>query len=310
MEPLAVQTEALTRDFGAIRAIDSLSLEVPQGTLFGLLGPNGAGKTTTIRLLLGLLSPTSGRGTVLGLDTATQGQEIRTRVGALLEHTGLYEQLTAEENLDFFGRVWRMTPGDRRSRIEELLREIGLWDRRTEPVGKWSKGMRQRLALARSLLHRPTLVLLDEPTAGLDVLAASQVREALQHMVRHEGLTVILTTHNMLEAERLCDTLGVIRKGRLVAVDRPDSLRANHAPPMLEVRGVGFDQEIRDAIDLREEVSRVEMSNGSMTIEFSGPIDAGPIVSLLVQRGVSIQEVMKRTPSLEDVFLSLIEEER
>ncbi|HUF09107.1 MAG TPA: ABC transporter ATP-binding protein, partial [Rhodothermales bacterium] len=166
MQPPALRTEALTRDFGAIRAIDSLSLEVPQGTLFGLLGPNGAGKTTTIRLLLGLLQPTSGRAEVLGLDTQKEGQQIRTRVGALLEHTGLYEQLTAEENLDFVGRVWKLPHPTRRTRIEELLREIGLWDRRTEPVGKWSKGMRQRLALARALLHHPTLLLLDEPTAG------------------------------------------------------------------------------------------------------------------------------------------------
>ncbi|HEX9660609.1 MAG TPA: ABC transporter ATP-binding protein [Rhodothermales bacterium] len=300
----------MTRDFGAIRAIDSLSLEVPQATLFGLLGPNGAGKTTTIRLLLGLLQPTSGRAEVLGLDTQKEGQHIRTRVGALLEHTGLYEQLTAEENLDFFGRVWKLPHPTRRARIEELLREIGLWDRRTEPVGKWSKGMRQRLALARALLHHPTLLLLDEPTAGLDVVAASQVREALTNMVRHEGLTVVLTTHNMLEAERLCDTLGVIRKGRLVAVDQPDQLRANHAAPCLEIRGGNFSTLVQEAIRIREEVTSVELANGTLTIEFDRPIDSSPIVRLLIEHGASVQEVLKRTPSLEDVFLALTEDEK
>lgn len=307
MHPLALRTEALTRDFGAIHAVDTLSFEVPQGTLFGLLGPNGAGKTTTIRLLLGLLEPTSGRAEVLGLDTATHGQQIRTRVGALLEHTGLYEQLSAEENLDFFARVWKMTAVDRRSRIEELLKEIGLWDRRAEPVGKWSKGMRQRLALARALLHRPTLVLLDEPTAGLDVLAASQVRDALRRMVQHDGLTVLLTTHNMLEAERLCDTLGVIRAGRLVAVDRPDRLRANHAAPCLEITGEGFSDAIQDLIRSHDGVTRLELNNGRMVIEFDRPIDSSPILSILVENGAAVQEVLKRTPSLEDVFLSLIE---
>jgi len=309
MRPPALRTEALTRDFGAIRAIDSLSLDVPQGTLFGLLGPNGAGKTTTIRLLLGLLQPTSGRAEVLGLDTQKEGQQIRTRVGALLEHTGLYEQLTAEENLDFFGRVWKLPHAARHERIEELLREIALWDRRAEPVGKWSKGMRQRLALARALLHHPTLLLLDEPTAGLDVVAASQVREALTNMVRRDGLTVVLTTHNMLEAERLCDTLGVIRRGRLVAVDQPDRLRANHAAPCLEIRGGNFSTSVQEAIRLREEVTSVAVSNGTLTIEFDRPIDSSPIVRLLIDHGASVQEVLKRTPSLEDVFLALTEDE-
>lgn len=308
MDTLALRTEALSREFGAVHAVDSLTLEIGQGTLFGLLGPNGAGKTTTIRLLLGLLEPTSGTAEVLGMNTATDGQQIRAAVGALLEHTGLYEQLTAVENLDFFARIWKMQANDRRARIEELLKEIGLWERRSEPVGKWSKGMKQRLALARALLHRPTLVLLDEPTAGLDVVAASQVRQALQNMVRDEGLTVILTTHNMLEAERLCDTLGVIRRGRLVAVDRPDQLRANHAAPCLEIVGDAFSDAAQEMIRLRNDVTAIEVDNGKLIIEFDQPIDASPIVALLVENGTAIQEVTKRTPSLEDVFLALIED--
>ena len=307
MTRLAVRTDALTKEFGSVRAVESLSLEIQEGTLFGLLGPNGAGKTTTIRLLLGLLEPTSGTAEVLGLKTATQGHEIRKKVGALLEHSGLYEQLSAEENLDFFGRVWQMPTSERKARVRELLTEIGLWDRKDQPVGKWSRGMKQRLSLARTLLHRPTLVLLDEPTAGLDVVAASQVREALQSMVKNEGLTVILTTHNLLEAERLCSNLGVIRDGKLIAVDSPDRLRTNHAQPCLEVTGDQFSTPAQALIRDQDGVNALKVSEGRLVIEFDGPFDASPIINVLVEHGTAIQEVTKRTPSLEDVFLSLIE---
>ena len=159
-EPVLI-TEGLTRDFGTVRAVDRLSFAVPRGSLFGFLGPNGAGKTTTIRLLLGLLKPSSGAARVLGHDVATESDRIRAGVGALLEHTGLYETLTATENLEFVGKVWHIPPLERRLRIQETLEEMGLWERRDEPVGKWSRGMRQRLALARTLMHRPELVLLD-----------------------------------------------------------------------------------------------------------------------------------------------------
>jgi ABC-2 type transport system ATP-binding protein len=176
MNNAAIRTENLTRDFGKIRAVDNLTMEVPAGIIFGFLGPNASGKTTTIHLLLGLLEPTSGRVEVLGFDTRTHADEVRGRSGALLEHSGLYEQLSAEDNLEFYGRAWRMSTEERRSRIQELLTHLDLWDRRKERVDKWSRGMKQKLAMARALLHRPPLVFLDEPTAGLDVVAAAALR--------------------------------------------------------------------------------------------------------------------------------------
>ncbi|MBN2099672.1 MAG: ABC transporter ATP-binding protein, partial [Dehalococcoidia bacterium] len=158
MNQAAIRTDNLTRDFSKIRAVDQLTLEVPAGIIFGFLGPNASGKTTTIHLLLGLLEPTSGWAEVLGFDTLRKGDDVRAHTGALLEHPGLYEQMSAEDNLEFYGRVWRMPAGARRARTQELLTQLELWDRRGERIEKWSRGMKQKLALARALFHRPPLV--------------------------------------------------------------------------------------------------------------------------------------------------------
>jgi len=310
VDGMAIRIEGLTRDFGPVRAVDNLSLEVPAGVIFGFLGPNGAGKTTTINMLLGLLEPTAGRAEVLGFDTKTQPDEIRARTGALLEHSGIYEQLSAEDNLEFYGRVWRMPTGQRQARIRELLTHIGLWERRKEPAGKWSKGMKQKLALARALLHRPTLVLLDEPTAGLDVQAAVAVREDLAALAAREGVTVFLTTHNMTEAEKLCSRVAVIRQGSLVAVGHPDDLRARAGSPRVEIVGRGFSQEVLDLLRARPEVTAAAVQNERLAIDLREETDTAPLVSLLVGAGVQVEEVRRGQASLEEVFLTLVEEER
>jgi ABC-2 type transport system ATP-binding protein len=254
MTEIAIRIENITRDFETVRAVDGLSLEVPSGIIFGFLGPNGAGKTTTINLLLGLLEPTSGRAEVLDFDTRTQANEVRTRTGALLEHPGLYEQLSAEDNLEFYGRIWRMPATERQARIKELLTHMGVWERRKERVGTWSKGMKQKLALARTMLHRPPLVFLDEPTAGLDVIAATAVRDELDALAAREGVTVFLTTHNMAEAEMLCSQVAVIREGELVAIGHPDELRARAGGPRLEIMGRGFDDNVLNLLRAHPDV--------------------------------------------------------
>ena len=190
MPDIAIQTTNLTRDFDSVRAVDSLSLEVPAGTIFGFLGPNGAGKTTTIRMLLGLMEPSSGRAQVLGYDCSTEADQVRSRTGALLESSGVYEQLSGEDNLEFYGRIYRLPKAQREQRIRQLLTHMGLWDRRKEQSGTWSRGMQQKLALARTLLHQPQLILLDEPTAGLDVVAATAIRDDLEVLVAQQGVTV------------------------------------------------------------------------------------------------------------------------
>ncbi|MGB2897274.1 MAG: ABC transporter ATP-binding protein [Anaerolineales bacterium] len=310
MTEIAIRIENLTRDFGTLRAVDNLSLEVQAGIIFGFLGPNGAGKTTTINLLLGLLEPTNGQAEVLGLDTQTQGDEVRARTGALLEHPGLYEQLSAEENLEFYSRIGRMPADERQSRIKELLTHMGVWERRKERVGTWSKGMKQKLALGRAMLHRPPLVFLDEPTAGLDVVAATAVRDDLEALAAHEGVTVFLTTHNMAEAERLCGQVAVIRDGELVAIGHPDEVRARAGGPGLEILGRGFDVNVLNLLRANPGVVAAEVLNEHLTIDLRDGMDAAPLISLVVNAGIQVEEVRRSRASLEEVFLTLMEEER
>ncbi len=305
-----IRTNQLSRSFGAVQALDGISFEVPQGIVFGFLGPNGSGKTTTIRLLLGLLEPTSGSAEVLGQDTMRGAEEIRRQSGALLEHTGLYERLNAEDNLEFYGRVWHMPANERKARIRELLTDLGLWDRRQETVGKWSRGMKQKLAVARTLLHRPKLVFLDEPTAGLDPVASAALRDDLENMARQQGVTVFLTTHNLAEAEKLCQRVAVIRQGRLLMVGSPDELRLNTGGQRLEVVGRGISETLLSGLRLRQEVSRVEQNDHHLTIHLNGNPDTAALVQSLVMGGMQIDEVRKGKASLEEVFLTLMEEEK
>jgi ABC-2 type transport system ATP-binding protein len=307
---VAIRTDNLTRDFGTVRALDGLSLEVPSGSIFGFLGPNGSGKTTTIHLLLGLLEPSSGRAEVLGFDTGKQGDEVRSRTGALLEHAGLYEQLSAEDNLEFYARIHRLASGESQTRIKELLTQFDLWERRQDRVVKWSRGMKQKLAIARALLHRPSLVFLDEPTAGLDVVAAAAVREDLETLAASGGVTVFLTTHNMAEAERLCGRIAVIRQGKLLAVGHPDELRMQAGGPRVEVIGRGFNEDALSLLRGRPEVSAVQLQDNRLSILLRGAVEVAPLISLLVGAGVEVEEVLKDKASLEEVFLMLMEEEK
>ena len=267
MNQSAIHTLNLTRDFASIRAVDNVNLTVPRGSLFGFLGPNGAGKTTMLRLLLGLLEPTAGEATVLGFNSRTQADEIRSCCGALLEHTGLYERLSAEDNLDFFGRIWQMPRAERLARNKELLVHLQLWERRKEAVGQWSRGMKQKLAIARTLLHHPQLIFLDEPTAGLDPISALALRQDLMALAEREGVTVFLTTHNLAEAEKVCQQVGIIRGGQLLAVGTPHELRARQGSTRLEVVGHGFTDEVIQLLQARAEVARVQRVDNRLTID-------------------------------------------
>jgi ABC-2 type transport system ATP-binding protein len=310
VSPIAIRTQNLTRDFAKVRAVDGITLEVPAGSVFGFLGPNGAGKTTTIRLLLGLIEPSSGTAEVLGFDTRTHGLEIRRGAGALLEHSGLYERLTAAENLEFYARVWRMEPKAREVRVQDLLTHLGLWERRKEPVSTWSRGMKQKLAIARAMLHKPGLIFLDEPTSGLDPVAAVALREELAALASREGVTVFLTTHNLVEAEKLCAQVAVIRQGKLLAVGSPDELRKRDGGNKAEIVGRGFSAAVLDKLRQRTEVEKAEVTNGRLSLRLKDGVEIAPLVSLLVSEGAEVEEVRRDKASLEDVFLTMMEEEK
>ncbi|MCX8032520.1 MAG: ABC transporter ATP-binding protein [Thermoleophilia bacterium] len=308
MNEIAIRTQGLSRYFGTVRAVDRLTLEVRAGAVFGFLGPNGSGKTTTIRLLLGLLTPTAGRAEVLGFDIRTQSAEIRARAGVVLDSPGLYEHLTALENLEFWARAWHIPPGTRKARIKALLNWCGLWERRSEQVRTWSTGMKKRLALARALLPDPAVLLLDEPTAGLDVTSAHSLRGDLARLVREHGTTVFLSTHNMAEAEQLCTEVAVIRNGRLLAVGAPEKLRSQTRTCRVWISGRGLDEQIARLIAEQPHVARVKQDGNRLTVELEGSTDPAPLVALLVMHGVAVEEVRRDMANLEEVFLTLMAE--
>ncbi len=308
MSDIAITTEHLTRDFESVRALDDLSLEVPAGSIFGFLGPNGSGKTTTINLLLGLFEPTGGSARVLGYDTVEAGDAIRANTGAVLHDPGVYEELTAEENLQFFGRAARMDRVAIEARSRDLLGNLGLWQRRYERVEGWSRGMRQQLALARAMLHRPRLLFLDEPTAGLDVMASADVRESLAALAESEGVTIFLTTHDMAEAERLCASVAVIRDGRLITVGNPDVLRARHGGPHLDFIGHGFSGELVARLQAHPQVVAAELTEEHLVIDLRDDISAASLVRLVVESGAEVEEVRRGQANLEEVFITLMNE--
>ncbi len=311
MSALALRTSGLTRMFrsssGTVVALDQLTLEVARGSIFGFLGPNGAGKTTTVRLLLGLLDATEGSAEVLGHDVRTASVQIRARAGALLEHDGLYERLSAYDNLEYYGRIWQLPRDRRRKRIQELLERFGLWDRRGDAAETWSRGMKRKLALARALLHGPEILFLDEPTAGLDPGAAATLRDDLSNLVKEGQATIFLNTHNLAEAERLCDTIGVIAHGRLLALGSPQDLRRQFQANRVEIVGTGFQPEWAGALHAVPGVEKAEVRDGRITLRLTRSASAAPVVRWLIVQGAEVEEVQRGLATLEEVYLQVTE---
>ena len=304
---MSIQTENLTKKFNGVTAVDRLTLTIDEGELFGFLGPNGAGKTTTVRLLTGLIAPTSGRATVLGYELGRDDQEIRRRVGLLTETPGLYDRLSAWKNLTIYGRLYevRDVPGQ----VEKYLRLLGLWERRHDPAGTFSKGMKQKLALARALLHEPRLLFLDEPTAALDPEAARLVRDFILE-VKAQGRTIFLTTHNLEEAERLCDRVAVFQT-QLKVVDSVAGLRGQ-----LYGRQVVFHlaEPAAPRISLLQPLpyaQNVTADDNKLIVAVDDPETYNPeMIRLLVEAGVNIQFVGELRHTLEDIYLQLVQDEQ
>jgi ABC-2 type transport system ATP-binding protein len=302
-----IEVEGLTHHYGQHVAVDDISFSVREGEILGLLGPNGAGKTTTVRLLNGLFPPTSGRMRVLGMDPASQGDQIRRKSGVLTETPALYERLTAHQNLNFFGTLNGMKSAELKARSDELLTFFDLKSRADDRAGTYSKGMKQRLALARALLHHPTLLFLDEPTSGLDPEASQQVHELISTIRNRNGHSVLMATHNLFEAERLCDRLVVMSKGRLLAFGSLHELRSRLAPglwinigllsPLTEHTLQGF------AVAGLQKIETPEPHCLKMQIAEESVIPQ--VVASLVQKGAQIVSLQQNQVSLEEIYFML-----
>jgi ABC-2 type transport system ATP-binding protein len=306
MPPDVIRVENLTRTFRQTVAVDGLTFSAAQGEIFGLLGPNGAGKTTTIRLLACLLRPTAGTAWVNGWQLGTDDGMIRRQVGILPETPGLYGKLTARENLKVYARLHRVANADRQ--IEFYLRLVGLWERRDDFVDRFSRGMRQKVALARALLHEPAVLLLDEPTAALDPQSARTIRDHLRAL-RDQGRTILLCTHNLAEAEQLCGRVGVLRQ-RLLAVDTPDRLRSRlyGHQTVLHVRNP--DARLVQSLATLDFVRQVSADGDRITVTLDDPERHNPIlIEQAVAYGSKLLYVTPAQHTLEEVYLSLIRDQ-
>ncbi|HWQ82945.1 MAG TPA: ABC transporter ATP-binding protein, partial [Anaerolineales bacterium] len=298
-----IQTEKLSKKFGEFSAVEGLDLEVHEGEVFGFLGPNGAGKTTTVRMLTSLIAPTSGKAVVNGFQVGKDDQSIRRSVGILTETPGMYDNLSAQRNLEIYAHLYEVKdiPGT----VERYLRLFGLWDRRLDEAGSFSKGMRQKLAITRALLHEPRIIFLDEPTAALDPEASHLVRDAILEL-KKEGRTIFLCTHNLDEADRLCDRIGVF-KTRLLVMDTPERLRSQLFGRKVVFHLKQADEKLAQTVVRLPYVREARCVDNRLLVTLDQPEEHNPeIIRLLVGAGAEIQFVGELRHSLEDVYLQLV----
>lgn len=305
-----IQTQNLTKFFTigkneSIQAVVNLTLSVQEGEVFGFLGPNGAGKTTTVRMLTSLIGPTSGEAWVNGYSIREEGQNIRRSVGILTENPGLYERLSALKNLTIYANLYDVE--DVSGQVSKYLQMLGLWDRKDDPAGSFSKGMRQKLAIARALLHEPKVLFLDEPTSGLDPEAARLVRSFIEEL-RSQGRTIFLCTHNLNEADLLCDRIGIFRS-HLIEVDTPQALRQKFFGRQVVFHLRNADPNWVKGIKGLHGVTDVELVDQKLVVSMQDPEQLNPqIIRKLVEAGADILFVGELRHSLEDIYLQTMRE--
>lgn len=301
-----IRTERLTKKFDEITAVDRLTIDIDTGEIFGFLGPNGAGKTTTVRMLTSLIAPTSGRAWIDGRELGKEDQDIRRHVGILTEAPGMYDRLSAWKNLTIYARLYEVK--DVEGQCEKYLRLLGLWERRSDPAGTFSKGMKQKLSIARALLHEPSVLFLDEPTAGLDPEAAKLVRDFIDE-VSEQGRTIFLTTHNLDDADRLCDRIAVF-KTRLRVVESPQNLRQAMYGRQIVVHLQDQADGWLTAVQSLPFVNRADAAQNKLVLQLDDPEADNPaLIRALVEANANIQFVGEIKHSLEDIYLQLVKEE-
>jgi ABC-2 type transport system ATP-binding protein len=303
-----ISVEGLTKKFGTVTAVEGLNFQVDEGEVFGFLGPNGAGKTTTIRMLSCLISKSSGEAKIADyhIGSASDSLSIRKMIGLMPDSVGLYGDLSARENLDFYGKLYETPDARRRENIERFLKLLGLWERKDARAGSFSKGMQQKLALARALVHEPKILFMDEPTANLDPESAKTVRDFILE-IKKQGRTIFLNTHNLDEAQRICNRIGII-KTRLLTVGTPEQMRESLSKPKTEIRLA----QVTEAMitTLRKLIpNKIEISDNKLIIDVDNPDKENPvIISAITSIGGQIREVNQAVPSLEDVYLQIVKE--
>jgi ABC-2 type transport system ATP-binding protein len=312
MNTSVISINQLTRHFKETVAVDNLSLEVKSGEIFGFLGHNGAGKTTTVRLLNGVIEPTAGSMRVLGLDPSVDGPVLRARTGVLTETPSLDDRLTAWEILAIYADLYGVPRKAVGSRVQELLVEFDLADRAHEKVGGYSKGMRQRLALARALLHKPELIFLDEATSGLDPVSAHHVNELIDRMVRREGCTVFMCTHNLVEAQRLCDRVAILEHGQLVALGTPTELTRQYVR-RLEVEIEVEEEQTEVALNMLRSMPHLVVGeptkpNGAIVVTINKRDSIPELLASMVANQVRVYRMAPQEADLEQVYFTLHEE--
>lgn len=307
----SIETSGLTKQFGSFTAVDHLSFSVKDGEVFGLLGPNGAGKTTTVRMLACLLAPTKGTAIVRGLDIGKDSLRVREMVGVLTENPSLYERLTARENMEFFAEAYGISGRTERShRIRELLDFFELWDRRDDRVARFSKGMKQKLAIARAIVHNPPVVYLDEPTSGLDPESAKSIRDLIQNLSRQGNHSIFLCTHRLEDAEKLCHRVMIINKGKSIITGTIEELTTRiQTRPVVQVALANLDQGIVDSVKGSDYVLEVAVDTAARTLtiivddyESSAPV----VVKKIVAADGKVLSVSRVRPSLEEAYLKLV----
>jgi ABC-2 type transport system ATP-binding protein len=300
-----LEVTGLTKRFGRQLAVDNATFRVEEGEVFGYLGPNGSGKTTTMRLILGLLKPTSGDALLWG-GRASESADIRRRVGVLLEADGLYPRLSAYENLDYFGRLYRVPGLD--ARIGQLLEFAGLAERRNDKAGTFSRGMRRKLGLVRALLHSPDLLMLDEPSAGLDPEAQKMVRDLIVTLSSESNITVFLSSHDLDEVQRICGRVAIIQAGRIRVCDTLKALQSSSATPGAEFV-LSDSSRLQEAVELlknRDGVRDVQTRNGTLLVDLVQERVAPALLALLEERGILVEELKRSRRSLEDIYLDIV----
>jgi ABC-2 type transport system ATP-binding protein len=302
-----IKLQGLTRKFNGLTAVDDLTFEVKEGEIFGLLGPNGAGKTTTVRMLCCLIKPTAGKAFVGGHEVGKDGMKIREMVGLLPEAPGLYGELSAYRNLEFYAKLYGTAKRKREENIERFLKMLDLWKRRNDPVGTFSKGMQQKIAIVRTMVHEPKVLFLDEPTAALAPESAKIVRDFILEL-KHERRTIFLCTHNLYEAERICDRVAILNT-KLIAIGSPSELERKFGPGRTEIHLERTSKKIVDAVKELKQVRGVEALKNKLLVEVENPEAANPvIVETVVKHGGRVWYVTRTAHALEETYLKLVRE--